>query len=95
MPLSHVVEVSAWVHEEGGEGPLVANWRWASALVSQDQVEQLAEGWFHALAMLAQYAASASDGGLSPSDIQLTGLTQSEIDYLQRRFTSRPVGSVR
>ncbi|MFD3624607.1 condensation domain-containing protein, partial [Streptomyces sp. NPDC058698] len=52
MPLTHVIEVNAAV-EEGPAGPrLVAHWRWARRLLTEDEAGELADLWFAALRAL-------------------------------------------
>ncbi|BAU88123.1 CDA peptide synthetase I [Streptomyces laurentii] len=61
-PLSHPLEVNA-VTQDGPDGPrLVANWSWASALLSEDEVRRLAEDWFEALRALTRCATAVEDG---------------------------------
>ncbi|GLU48920.1 non-ribosomal peptide synthetase [Nocardiopsis ansamitocini] len=83
QPLSHPVEVNAVVHEEDGAVRLVASWRWAPRLVSEQQVDDLAEGWFAALRGIAAHAAGTGAGGATPSDLSLVSLDQDEIDDIE------------
>jgi non-ribosomal peptide synthase protein (TIGR01720 family) len=84
MPLAHVIEVNA-ITEESADGPrLTAHWMWAPALVDEAAVSELAREWFDALAALAAYTIAPEAGGLTPSDVTLAGLTQDEIDRLER-----------
>ncbi|MEU5611745.1 amino acid adenylation domain-containing protein [Streptomyces sparsogenes] len=60
MPMTHVVEVNAAV-QDGPAGPrLVAHWLWASRLLAEDEVGELARLWFAALRALVAYGASAA-----------------------------------
>ncbi|GAA3093427.1 non-ribosomal peptide synthetase [Streptosporangium carneum] len=81
MPLPYAVELNVHV-EDGPDGPeLVAAWTWARELVGD--VCELAETWRRALGVLAGLAADPTAGGLTPSDVSLSQLSQSDIDLLQ------------
>ena len=85
MPLAHALEVNA-ITLDGEDGPaLSAHWSWAPRLVSEAAVCELAEDWFRALAGLVECAAAGA-GGRSPSDVALAGLTQDEIERLERAY---------
>ena len=89
MPLAHCVGVNASTIENP-EGPtLTATWTWAPALLSEQDVGELAEGWFHVLEALVRHAAQPGAGGLTPSDIPLTSLTQAEIELVEQRIAAR------
>src|SRR4029078_13705002 len=83
MPLAHVIEINA-LTLEGADGPrLVANWSFASALLGEAAVGDLAANWFRVLTALSLHAAQPDAGGLTPSDLALVALTQDEIDRLE------------
>ena len=83
MPLAHVIEIDA-LTQDGAAGPVLsANWRWAPALLDEGAVRELAEGFFAALGALALHVVQPGAGGLSPSDLPLLDLTQSEIERLE------------
>jgi amino acid adenylation domain-containing protein/non-ribosomal peptide synthase protein (TIGR01720 family) len=85
-PLSHPLTVNASTLD-GPDGPtLVAHWAWAPALVGDALVHELARTWFDVLGRLVEHAAAADAGGLTPSDVALVGLSQSDIDDLERTF---------
>src|SRR5262249_39588751 len=46
----------------------------------------LARCWFGVLETLARHAAQVGAGGMSPSDLPLVALSQSEIEYLESRY---------
>ena len=49
MPLAHLIEINA-LTQDGAEGPaLTAHWTWASALLDEAAVRDLAATWFAAL----------------------------------------------
>nr|ARU08074.1 MlcL [uncultured bacterium] len=78
-PLSHALEVNA--RTLGPE--LVVSWTWPDEVLSADEVTRLNEIWFRALRSLTQSTA----GGLTPSDVSLAELSQSEIDLLESEWT--------
>ncbi|PHS03509.1 MAG: non-ribosomal peptide synthetase, partial [Blastopirellula sp.] len=85
MPLFHVLELNA-LTLDGPEGPtLVANWSWAAELLSETQVQELAQNWFQALEGLVKHAQQPETGGLTPSDLPLVTLSQTEIEHLEEQ----------
>ncbi|WP_371524661.1 amino acid adenylation domain-containing protein [Streptomyces sp. NBC_01283] len=61
-PLSHPLEINA-VTQDGPEGPrLVANWSWATSLLGEDEVRELADAWFDALRALTRCADGVENG---------------------------------
>jgi non-ribosomal peptide synthase protein (TIGR01720 family) len=85
-PLGHCVSVDAYTLD-GASGPvLTAHWSWAPALLGAEAVEDLARGWFAALSALARHAEQPGAGGRTPSDVGLAGLSQGEIERLERAY---------
>ncbi|MEU3564496.1 amino acid adenylation domain-containing protein [Kitasatospora sp. NPDC006786] len=65
------------------QGPLlVAQWSYATGLLSEERVRAFAEAWFAALGALAGHADRPDAGGHTPSDFPLVAVTQSEVDEL-------------
>ncbi|MFH9491983.1 amino acid adenylation domain-containing protein [Streptomyces halstedii] len=63
-PLPYPVEVNA-VTQDGPDGPrLVANWSWASSLLTEDEVGELAEYWFDALRAVTRCARAVESGAV-------------------------------
>ncbi|MEV5593240.1 condensation domain-containing protein, partial [Streptomyces sp. NPDC052496] len=82
MPLAHPVEVNA-LTQDLADGPrLRVTWSWATGLLREGDVRELAELWFEALDAVTAHARGAGAGGHSPSDLSL-GLSQAEIDELE------------
>ncbi|XDO64207.1 amino acid adenylation domain-containing protein [Streptomyces sp. RLB1-33] len=87
-PLAHVVEINAHV-EETDDGPrLGATWTWASGVLEEADVARLADGWFAALDALADYAQRPDAGGLTPHDVGLIEITQTEIEEFEDELAS-------
>ena len=84
--LGHALEVNALTLDAADGSTLVANWSWARSLISDEEVEALARGWFAALEALVVHAAMPGAGGRSPSDVPLVGLRQGEIEHLEGRY---------
>ncbi|MEU9118451.1 amino acid adenylation domain-containing protein [Streptomyces sp. NPDC048506] len=83
-PLRYPVEVVS-VTEDHPEGPVLsATWTFAGGLLAQDDVRELAEGWFHALGQLAEHARQPGAGGRTPSEFPLVTVDQSEIEGYER-----------
>jgi amino acid adenylation domain-containing protein/non-ribosomal peptide synthase protein (TIGR01720 family) len=86
MPLGHPLEVNA-VILPAAEGPqLMAHWTWAPRLIGETSVRALSEEWFRVLAQLTRTAASPDAVSLTPTDVSLVGLTQAEIEQLERGY---------
>ena len=83
MPLAHPIEINA-LTLDGADGPrLSAHWTWASALLGEAAVRDLAETWFRALTALVRHSEQPGAGGYTPSDLALVDLTQGEIERLE------------
>ena len=86
MALGHVLEVNALTLDGADGARLSAHWSWAPALLPEGEVEELARGWFAALAALVRHVGAPGAGGRSPSDLPLVALTQGEIERLERAY---------
>ncbi|MEU9609745.1 amino acid adenylation domain-containing protein [Streptomyces sp. NPDC048057] len=85
MALPHALDVNAQT-EDRPDGPhLVAHWGWASRLLSEDDVQELAEAWCEALKSLVAHADGPGAGGMTPSDVPLAAVTQQQLDALLTR----------
>ncbi|WP_196770997.1 hypothetical protein, partial [Mycobacterium colombiense] len=88
MPLSHTVELNA-ATEHTDSGPLLhATWTWARSALDYPQISRLAQLWFDALSGICAHVRGGG-GGLTPSDITLAGLSQQQIDELERQYADR------
>ncbi|MEU5093034.1 condensation domain-containing protein, partial [Streptomyces sp. NPDC021356] len=86
MPLTHAVELNA-ITRDGEDGPeLLAAWTWAQGLLTEEEVQELAQEWFRALRALVDHAADGTSGGFTPSDVPLAMLDQSDIDRLEAEW---------
>ncbi len=88
MPLAHTVELNAGTIDTDSGPHLQANWTWARSALGLAQVDRLSRLWFDALAGICAHVRHGG-GGLTPSDITLAGLSQQQIDELQRQYADR------
>lgn len=75
LPCTHSLEINAHVRD----GVLVAEWTFPGALFGDEEVRRLADDWCAALAELA----ADTSGGLTPSDVPLVHIGQTELDRLR------------
>jgi non-ribosomal peptide synthase protein (TIGR01720 family) len=85
MQLMHTVELNAATIDTETGPRLHADWTWAPSALNQAQVRRLSRLWFDALAGICAHVRRGG-GGLTPSDVGLTGLSQQQIDELQRQY---------
>ena len=85
-PLAHAVEVNALTLDGADGATLSATWSWAPALLPDDAVADLAQGWFCASEALVRHAAQPGAGGRTPCDLPLVSLSQDQIEGLERRY---------
>jgi amino acid adenylation domain-containing protein/non-ribosomal peptide synthase protein (TIGR01720 family)/FkbM family methyltransferase len=88
LPLAHVLEINAATLDGRDGAMLTANWSFASALLAEAEVRELANGWLRILETLVRHAAQPDAGGRSPSDLPLVALSQDEIEAVERRYPS-------
>jgi amino acid adenylation domain-containing protein/non-ribosomal peptide synthase protein (TIGR01720 family) len=86
MPFHHPLEVDSMVLEHSSGPELTATWTWLPTAFSEQDIRLLAEGWFHVLEVLVEHCAKPGMGGLTPSDLPLVELSQSEIDRLESEY---------
>ncbi|MFF7648193.1 amino acid adenylation domain-containing protein [Streptomyces canus] len=86
MPLSHVLELNAATKDAPEGAELVATWTFAERLLPPDDVRELARAWGRALEALVTHAEHPDAGGLSPSDVALSSIGQSEIDDFEQEL---------
>jgi non-ribosomal peptide synthase protein (TIGR01720 family) len=88
MPLMHTLDVNAGIVDTDTGPHLQANWTWAPSALDRRQVSRLSRLWFDALAGICAHVRRGG-GGLTPSDIGFAGLSQQQIDELQRQYADR------
>ncbi|MGX1852808.1 amino acid adenylation domain-containing protein [Streptomyces sp. NPDC055299] len=83
-PLRYPVEVVSVTEDRPGGPVLAATWTYAGGLLAEDDVREIAEGWFRALEQLAEHARQPGAGGRTPSEFPLVTVAQSEIEDYER-----------
>ncbi|WP_332107439.1 amino acid adenylation domain-containing protein [Mycobacterium simiae] len=82
--LGHSVELNAVAMDTGTGPQLHATWTWATSAVDDAFIDRLSRLWFDALTGMCAHV-QRGGGGLTPSDIAPTPLTQQQIDELCRQ----------
>jgi amino acid adenylation domain-containing protein/non-ribosomal peptide synthase protein (TIGR01720 family) len=83
LPLDHPIALNAITHDTPDGPTLRANWCFAPSLLGQGEANRLADSWIHALEALVRHCADPDAGGLSPSDLTLVTLDQTEIETFE------------
>ncbi|WP_266599266.1 non-ribosomal peptide synthetase [Streptomyces sp. NBC_01214] len=83
LPAPFELELNAVTVDRPGGPELVATWSWPEAVLGEEDVRELAQGWFRALDALVRHADTSQSGGYTPSDLALAALDQDEIDLLE------------
>ncbi|GAA0969415.1 amino acid adenylation domain-containing protein [Actinocorallia libanotica] len=83
MPVAHPLEVNVFVRETPDGAVLNAHWIWAEGLLTEAEVEALADAWRTALEGVAAHAEMPGAGGLTPSDVPLARLDRAALDAIQ------------
>ncbi|MFE7801239.1 amino acid adenylation domain-containing protein [Nocardia sp. NPDC057440] len=81
-PLAAVVDINAIMSDT----ELEVTWGYASRILDEAQVRELAELWAQALRALAAHARTAGAGGHTPSDFDLVGVTAGQLDSWEQRY---------
>ncbi|QWF85355.1 non-ribosomal peptide synthetase [Amycolatopsis sp. CA-230715] len=87
MPLPQAIAVNAMAEDRPDGLRLVAQWSWASALLTEADTRALADHWFTALRGLVKHV-RRGHGGHSPVDFPLARVSISDIDVLERAYPS-------
>ncbi len=85
MPVAYVLEINAITRDRDTGPELSVTWSWPSALLSERDVRELADGWFAALGALTNHTRAPGAGGHTPSDL-LVALSQEQIDDFEDLF---------
>ncbi|WP_324681918.1 non-ribosomal peptide synthetase, partial [Mycobacterium sp. 663a-19] len=83
MPLAHTVELTAAAVDTDTGPRLDATWTWACSALDDAGISRLSRLWCDALAGICAHV-QRGGGGLTPSDIAPAGLSQQQIDELER-----------
>ncbi|MEV2225775.1 amino acid adenylation domain-containing protein [Nocardia vinacea] len=86
MPANGVIDINAIV-TDGADGPqLGASLAFPRGLLSRERVQEFADLWVAALHALAEHARHPDAGGLTPSDLPLVTVGQSDIEVWERNY---------
>ncbi|MFC9362658.1 amino acid adenylation domain-containing protein, partial [Rhodococcus sp. NPDC057014] len=86
MPAAWVVDVNAATTERDGAPVLTATWSYPTGVLAAEDVDELSALWVRALTALAEHANRPGAGGLTPSDLDLVSIGQTDIDRLGRTY---------
>ncbi|KOG55580.1 hypothetical protein ADK75_10330 [Streptomyces virginiae] len=86
LPMAHAVEVNAAAHEGPDGLTLSATWTWAGNALPGPWVHDLAQEWFTMLRAVVTHAARPDAGGLTPSDVSLTRVSQADLDTFESQL---------
>ncbi|WP_051811623.1 non-ribosomal peptide synthetase [Streptomyces alboflavus] len=86
MPAMASLEINAVVSDTADGPQLTAVFGAPEGVLSAGEVQELADLWLNALTGLARHAAEQGAGGLTPSDISLVSVEQSEIEAWERQY---------
>ncbi|MGW8651681.1 amino acid adenylation domain-containing protein [Nocardia salmonicida] len=81
-PLAAVVDINAVLTDAG----LEVTWAYASRLLDEAEVGELAELWSQALRALVTHAGSGDAGGRTPSDFELVRVDQPQIERWEHAY---------
>ncbi|MBO0854769.1 MAG: amino acid adenylation domain-containing protein, partial [Nocardia sp.] len=86
MPANAAIDINAIVADGEGGAQLSASFAYPSGLFEREPVRRFADLWVDALTALAGHVRRPDAGGLTPSDLKLVDVTQSEIDQWEQRY---------
>ncbi|MFC6010320.1 amino acid adenylation domain-containing protein [Nocardia lasii] len=84
LPAAAVIDINAMATTTDTGLQLRASFSYATDIVDESAVRELADCWTEALTTLAEHLKSPAAGGLSPADVPLVEVTQSELDTWHR-----------
>ncbi|MFD3704298.1 amino acid adenylation domain-containing protein [Nocardia sp. NPDC058658] len=84
LPAAAVIDINALATSTDAGLRLRASFSYASAIIDEDSVRELADDWTAALTILADHLRDPAVGGLSPADVPLVTVTQTELDHWHR-----------
>ncbi|MFD3745544.1 amino acid adenylation domain-containing protein [Nocardia sp. NPDC058633] len=84
LPAAAVIDINALATGSDAGLHLRASFSYASAIVDESSVRELADCWTEALTVLADHLRDPAAGGLTPADVPLVRVTQAELDTWHR-----------
>ncbi|MFE2961051.1 non-ribosomal peptide synthetase [Nocardia tengchongensis] len=86
MPLEVAIDVNAIVTDSDAGPRLGVTIQYASRIVTEAQVRELAGDWVAALTEITEHLTDPDAGGLTPSDVPLVQVVQTELDRWRHRY---------
>ncbi|HEV2682242.1 MAG TPA: condensation domain-containing protein, partial [Rhodanobacter sp.] len=91
MPPAHPIELNSLTRELPDGAEFVATWSWAGELFTHAQIDDLAGTYMRALQAIVMHLELPQAGGLTPSDLPLVTLEQTQIEALEARYPLRDI----
>ncbi|BBY20963.1 non-ribosomal peptide synthetase [Mycobacterium stomatepiae] len=85
LPLMHTVDLNAGTMDTEAGPHLHASWTWAPSALDGEQISRLSALWFEALSGICAHVRNGG-GGLTPSDLAPTRLTQEQLNQLEQQY---------
>ncbi|MFI0790722.1 amino acid adenylation domain-containing protein [Streptomyces lydicus] len=89
LAMNHRIEVHVAACDRPGGAVLRATWTWAASDPAASEAHELADSWLCMLTALTACAKRPESRGLTPSDVTLSSISQSEIDDLEAEINAR------
>ncbi|WP_190120690.1 non-ribosomal peptide synthetase, partial [Streptomyces flavofungini] len=86
MPALATVDFTAYVTDSAQGPELTASVGFPTGVLTRDEVRRLADLWCAALDGLTRHAAEPDAGGLTPSDVPLVTVEQSDIEAWEEKY---------
>ncbi|WP_431962380.1 amino acid adenylation domain-containing protein [Nocardia sp. bgisy134] len=86
LPAGAVIDINAIVADTATGPRMEASFRYPSGILDEAAVRELADDWTAALAAVAGHVRHPAAGGLTPSDVPLTRVSQAELDGWRRTY---------
>ncbi|MFD0415214.1 amino acid adenylation domain-containing protein [Streptomyces sp. NPDC127108] len=86
MPALATVDFAAYVTDSAQGPELTASVGFPTGVLSRAEVQRLADLWCEALDGLTRHAATPDAGGLTPSDVPLVAVEQSDIEAWEKKY---------
>ncbi|MFD6107630.1 condensation domain-containing protein, partial [Nocardia salmonicida] len=84
LPAHTVLDINAIAVTTDTGLQLQANFRYATGILTESEVEELAQDWTSWLTALADHTLHPCAGGLTPSDVALVQVSQTDLDTWRR-----------
>ncbi|TQM25439.1 non-ribosomal peptide synthase protein (TIGR01720 family)/amino acid adenylation domain-containing protein [Nocardia bhagyanarayanae] len=86
LPVGAVIDINAIVADTATGPRMEASFRYASGILDEAAVRELADEWTAALTAVADHVRHPAAGGLTPSDVPLVRVTQADLDRWRRDY---------